>query len=450
VTASPRHALGVEAPDPAEFVAEVSPAPPQGPALPGRFGTWPVLAASADGGHLVAGRTRTVAGQGLAVTLGLPSGLSDPAALGAVTEWLGEVEVRRADDSPALAPAAVTAVGAFPFSPAAPAALVVPARSLVLTADGLAWTVDVRQRRSGRADRPPAASSDATPAAEAAGGGGSPRLVQVPAGERYAWSVAAAVDAIVAGRLRKVVLSRMVDLLLPEPVPPSIILERLWGGDPVFSPFSVPTREGRLVGASPELLVCRRAHDVASHAFAGTTALTDHDDGSSGAARLLGSDKEREEHRLVVEAIASVLEPRCTSLAVPAAPSVVRLRSDARLGTMIRGTLRGGDTALTLLSLLHPTPAVGGVPRAAALARIEALEPVPRGYWAGAVGWTDATGDGDWVLSIRSALLDGPSARVRAGAGVVAGSDPAAELAETTVKLSPVLDALWPGASKLL
>lgn len=450
MTAFPRRrTLRFEAPDPAGYVAVVTRAAqvaPAGRPVPGPSGTWRVLAASADAGHLVAGRTRTVAGHGAAATLCLPSGLGDLPALRAVTEWLGAVEVRAGDDAPA---SAVTAVGAFPFDPAAPAALVVPSRSVVLEDDGHAWNVDVRPRVARRPS--PGTGEAGAPAVHAAADrkGDRPLLTEVPTGERYARSVAEAVGNIRAGRLRKIVLSRMVDVHLPEPVAASTVLGRLWQGDPAFFPFSVPTSDGRLVGASPELLVCRRARGVVSHAFAGTTALRQHDD-ASGVARLLASEKEREEHRLVVEAIATVLGPRCTSLEVPAAPTVVHLGSDARLGTMIRGTLGGDDTALSLLSLLHPTPAVGGVPQAAALGRIEALEPVPRGYWAGAVGWTDATGDGDWVLSIRSALLDGSSARVRAGAGIVAGSSPAEELAETTVKLSPVLDALWPGASSLL
>ena len=108
------------------------------------------------------------------------------------------------------------------------------------------------------------------------------------------------------------------------------------------------------------------------------------------------------------------------------------------------------DSVLGLLARLHPTPAVGGVPRAVALERIAALEPAARSYWAGVVGWVDGAGDGEWVLGIRSVELDGRRARVRAGAGIVADSDPERELAETTVKLRPVLDALWPGTSSRL
>jgi isochorismate synthase EntC len=198
---------------------------------------------------------------------------------------------------------------------------------------------------------------------------------------------------------------------------------------------------------------------VTSHAFAGTVALagsggSPEDDDAMG--RLAGSAKDHTEHRLVVEEIAAALRPRTVELEVPVEPSVVRLRSDARLGTLIRGRLRPGpdggcdpdDSALGLLAAIHPTPAVGGVPRAAALERIAALEPLPRGYWAGAVGWVDGTGDGEWTLAIRSALLGDGSARLHAGAGVVDGSEPDRECSETGVKLVPVLEALEPGLSR--
>lgn len=433
MTASPARRGRLESPDPSSFVAEVSRLTADVP-VP--------LGAAVSEGFLVAGRTRTVAAVGSAAVLGLPSGLADPQALAAVTTWLGAVERRGAEGLPAPA---VTAVGAFPFDPSAPATLVVPASTWCVDTEGRGWRVDVR-RRGAAAAPGPAAGQTGGPAGAFAGPG-RPQLAEVPPGLEYADAVARAVADITAGRLEKVVLSRTVDLRLPRPPAPEGVLERLWGGDPAFRPYSVPVGGARMVGASPELLVARRGDDVVSHAFAGTVALTDGDE--QAMDRLLASAKDRGEHRLVVEAIAEALGPRCVRLCVPEAPSVVRLRSDARLGSLLCGTLRHGDTALELLGLLHPTPAVGGVPSAAALRRIAELEP-PRGYWAGAVGWVDASGDGDWVLAIRCAILDGPRAVVRAGAGIVAESDPKGELAETTVKLSPVLEALSPGASTLL
>ena len=418
------------------------------------------LAQAADHGALVAGRERLLAATGVAAAFSLPRGLEDAHGLAAVRAWLAAVEhhTEEAAGDELSAPGPI-ALGAFAFDRNAPALLVVPAETWCRDAGGRTWVVEVRPRGSrgtGRGSRRPPGGAGAR-----AAGGADPgsaldavRLRQVPSPVEYAEAVALAVSDIRGGRLMKVVLARMVEVQLPAPAVPSRLLGTLWGGDEVFSPFSVPTPAGRLVGATPELVVSRRGRRVTSHAFAGTVPLSEPDDDGEDAQRLFDSEKDRAEHRLVVEEIVHALERRCVGLTVPEEPTVVRLRSDARLGTLIRGTLTtapsDGDTALELLALLHPTPAVGGVARAAALERISALEPAPRGYWAGAVGWTDGAGDGEWVLSIRSVELDGRRALVRAGAGVVAESDPRAELAETTVKLRPVLDALWPGASSLL
>ncbi len=469
------------APGPEDFVATVTPAP---------AATWQEAQdAAADAGVLVAGRERAVGGLGVAATLTLPHGLEDAAALDALVAWLARVECRRRGGALAGGPGFVVALGAFPFDRAARTSLVVPSTAWCREPDGQVWRVEVRRRDGRPPDKTPAeAASSASSASSApsapwrgrvvdgpAGAGDRPSLHLVPSGARYAEAVAHAVRRIRAGALAKVVLGRMVELELPVPVAASALLRELQGEEEgtsarglssPFSPFSVPTPFGRLVGASPELIIARRGSAVVSHAFAGTVPLS-ATDGEADERRLAESAKDRAEHRLVVDEIVAALEPRCVSLTVPDAPSVVRLRSDARLGTLIRATLdapaspdapRGAqrqgagapDSVLGLLARLHPTPAVGGVPRAVALEEIAALEPAPRGYWAGVAGWVDGAGDGEWVLAIRSAELDGRRARVRAGAGIVSGSEPARELAETTVKLRPVLEALWPGVSSRL
>jgi isochorismate synthase len=144
----------------------------------------------------------------------------------------------------------------------------------------------------------------------------------------------------------------------------------------------------------------------------------------------------------------------CEELTVPPEPSLVAFRSVAHLGTRITGRLARAVPVVELLERLHPTPAVGGTPRDAALAAIAEGEPDDRGNWAGPVGWTDATGDGEWMIGIRSALAGGVGVAshrqeltVRAGAGIVAGSDPDAEAAETNVKLATVLNTVLPGVS---
>jgi menaquinone-specific isochorismate synthase len=253
--------------------------------------------------------------------------------------------------------------------------------------------------------------------------------------------------------LRKVVLSRPVAFHLDGPLPLAPVLRRLRAGEPTCTVFSMPLPDGIFFGASPELLVARHGLSVSCLPLAGTvargdTARTDAD----AQGRLAGSAKERAEHGYVVEAITEVLRPLCTELTVPPQPSLVAFRSVAHLGTRITGRLRAPVPVLDLLDRLHPTPAVGGTPRDEALQTIAADEPDDRGYWAGPVGWTDAAGDGEWMIGIRSARLDddGTTLHLRAGSGIVAGSDPAAETAETDVKLAAVLDAVVPGASAQL
>jgi isochorismate synthase len=154
----------------------------------------------------------------------------------------------------------------------------------------------------------------------------------------------------------------------------------------------------------------------------------------------------------VVDEIAATLAPYCDELSVPDEPSLVAFRSVAHLGTRIEGRLHRPVGVLELLERLHPTPAVGGTPRADALELIRRCEAGDRGHWAGPVGWVGAGGEGEWMIGIRSARLhdDARSVTLRAGSGVVAGSEPEAEAAETDVKLATVLEAVVPGASAQL
>ena len=207
--------------------------------------------------------------------------------------------------------------------------------------------------------------------------------------------------------LHKVVLSRPLTVDLDGALALTSVLRRLRAAEPTCTVFAMPTPDGTFFGATPELLVARHGRRVTCHPLAGTvargtTARADAD----AQGRLAGSDKERAEHRYVVEAVADMLRPFCDELTVPSEPSLVAFRSVAHLGTRLVGQLADPlPTALELLECLHPTPAVGGTPRAAALEVIRAAEPDDRGYWAGPVGWVDARGDGEWMIGIRSALL---------------------------------------------
>jgi isochorismate synthase len=267
----------------------------------------------------------------------------------------------------------------------------------------------------------------------------------------YADMVAEAVAAMAepGATMRKVVLSRPVTARLDGPLALSTVLRRLRAGEPNCTIFSMPVPDGAFFGASPELLVARHGDRVSCHPLAGTVPRGDTARADADAQRdLARSSKNREEHRYVVDEIAAALAPFCTELSVPEEPSLVAFRSVAHLGTRIEGRLARPVGVLDLLERLHPTPAVGGTPRAEALAFIARSEAGERGYWAGPVGWAGTGGDGEWMIGIRSARLhDEASVTLRAGAGIVAGSEPDAEAAETDVKLATVLEAVVPGSS---
>jgi isochorismate synthase len=265
-------------------------------------------------------------------------------------------------------------------------------------------------------------------------------------------SDAVAVMAQPDATLRKVVLSRPVEVRLHGSLALSAVLRRLRAGEPNCTIFSMPVPDGSFFGASPELLVARHGARVSSHPLAGTVPRGETARADADAQRgLAGSAKNRAEHRYVVDDIAGALSPFCAELSVPPEPSVVAFRSVAHLGTRIEGQLAGSEPVgvLELLEHLHPTPAVGGTPRDEALAFIAAHEAGQRGHWAGPVGWVGADGDGEWMIGIRSAQLDadGATLTLRAGGGIVADSDPDAEAAEADVKLATVLDAVLPGSS---
>ncbi len=252
--------------------------------------------------------------------------------------------------------------------------------------------------------------------------------------------------------LRKVVLARSLLLGADNPMDPLTILHRLIDADPNatgyladLSPAGPGFAGAMLIGASPELLVARDGPQVSCNPLAGSAprSADPATDAASGAA-LAASAKNRHEHQLVVDTMRAALQPLCERLEVAPEPRLSRTAAVWHLSTPIRGTLREtSTTALDLALALHPTPAVGGVPTAAAIDLITELEG-PRGFYAGAVGWCDARGDGRWVVAIRGAQLsaDRREAIALADGGIVAESDPDDELAETTTKFRTILDAL--------
>lgn len=271
----------------------------------------------------------------------------------------------------------------------------------------------------------------------------------LPSPAEYIEMVRRALQRIDVGDLDKVVLARSLRIELAQPLEIDLVAGRL-ARDPTVTTFVVDLpgpgtdQQLRLLGATPELLVSRVGGQVFSHPLAGSAARSqDAAEDERAAKTLLASTKDRREHAMVVEEILDRLTPFCTSLPVPPQPELCSTASMWHFGTRIEGQLRpDAPTAAGLAAALHPTPAVGGFPRLPALDLIRELEPVDRGFYAGALGWTDAKGDGDWYVTLRCAQIEESVVTLHAGAGIVAGSDPASELAETAAKFGAMCSAL--------
>lgn len=256
--------------------------------------------------------------------------------------------------------------------------------------------------------------------------------------------------ASVESPLEKVVLSRSLKLTADGWIDPFDLWSAL-KADPSAARFITPLGQDaggamrRLVGASPELLISKQGARILSYPLAGSARRSpDLAEDEAVSKALLRSDKDRREHAAVVEAILDALAPYCSELRAPPGPALVSTRTMWHLGTRIEGRLRHPDrvSSAELAAVLHPTPAVAGAPRERAVELIQQLEGYDRRFYAGAVGWTNAVGDGAWHVSLRCAEVAGDTARLYAGAGIVEGSDPEAEADETSGKFQAVLRAL--------
>ncbi len=256
--------------------------------------------------------------------------------------------------------------------------------------------------------------------------------------------VGEAVADIQSGQLDKVVLSRRVTVSAAQAFDPASIMAELARRNPRCTLFGLENgAAGTFLGASPELLAGLHNGEVCCDALAGTAWGEGSQD--RGEA-LLGDVKNGREHRLVVQAVAEALRPMCARLEVPAAPVALQLGSLQHLRSTLRGKVKAGVGLLDLLERLHPTPAVGGYPRQAALDWLARHGEARDEWYTGAVGWMDAAGEGEFAVALRCARILGNEAELYAGAGIVAGSDPGRELAETEAKLAPMLHALSCGA----
>jgi menaquinone-specific isochorismate synthase len=365
--------------------------------------------------------TKLVAfGPYLALDPGTGPGRFEQAA-GEAATILGEAETGDEVDVPGTGP---IILGSFTFDDRTPGSrLLVPSR-VYGWAEGVAWettvTFDGPSGATFACDRTPRSNGDAESG-------------------RWLDSVRQALKAIAAGKLTKVVLAREVRIEVPGPLRQVEVVERLSNAFPGCFTFAFEN----LVGASPELLVRRLGDVVDSIPLAGSARRgIDYRQDRLIGEQLIASPKDRAEHALTVDSVMQSLGPYCSELAAEAEPSLLLLKNLQHLSTKVQGRLKGHPNALQLAGALHPTAAVGGTPAEPAMEMIRSLEASDRGRYAGPIGWMDHKGDGEWAVALRCAEVEGRVARVFAGAGIVAGSDPENELAETDLKLQAMLGAL--------
>jgi len=402
------------------------------------------LLAFAGGDGVLFERGRSgLAGRGCAARVPWPGG--DPAA--AARSAAGALAGIDVDDEVGMPGCGPVAFGSLPFTPGAPSELVVPAVVAGRADDGTRWITTITP------PEPPelAADSALMGALGAAGSGREPggrppapvlRFTVAAQRDPDDWCalVERATKAMAGGTLHKVVLARQIDVSADRPIDTLAVLERLRAAYPGCHIVSV---DG-FVAASPELLVSVAGDIVRSHPMAGTAPRGgDPTTDQRLAASLLASTKDRQEHQITIDMVHDTLLPWCSYLDYEAEPSVVAVANVQHLATMVEGRLsQPAPSVLELVAALHPTPAVAGWPRDEAVDWIAEHEGFDRRRYAGTAGWVDAAGNGTWAVSIRCAEIDGAEARVWAGNGIVADSDPSTELAETRSKLQALLSAI--------
>lgn len=342
------------------------------------------------------------------------------------SEWCAAAKV---DDTVSLPGTGPVAFGSFAFDEHSPSIIVLP-RVLLGRRSGQAWITVI-----GEDDPRSLLPVSSVPEA--------PTRVRWSDGSRSSvdWqeAVREAVSRISRGELDKVVLARDVVAEVDGPLDSRFLLRNLAQAYPTCWTFAVD----HLIGATPELLVRRTGDVVTSRVLAGTVRRQgdDHADATL-AESLLASGKDLAEHEYAVHSVARALAAHCTDLDVPERPRVLPLANVQHLATDITGRLADDASVLALAATLHPTAAVCGTPTERALSLITDIEGMDRGRYAGPVGWLDAHGDGEFGIALRCAEISDQTVRAFAGCGIVSGSDPAEELAESVAKLVPIRDAL--------
>lgn len=334
------------------------------------------------------------------------------------------------------------AVGTLPFAPGSVGRFVIPHVTVVKPGDGTAHLVVVgdeqttsevelerlRGRFSAKAPAPAIRASEFT-------------VGPITPVDTYLDAVVAAREAVRRGEITKAVIARDIRVIGSAPIDVRAVMSRLKAAFGSSYRYCVDN----LIGASPELLIEVVEDTVRSNPLAGTTARTgDPATDERLAADLVASDKNQIEHRVVVDMVHDTLLPFCSYLDWEPEPSVVAVANVQHLGTRVEGRLNSATHVVELARLLCPTPALGGYPRESAIDLIRRVEGMDRGLYGGAVGWCDASGDGTFAVTIRCAEIsrDGLSARLFAGGGIVADSEPQSELAETQAKFQAMLSAI--------
>jgi menaquinone-specific isochorismate synthase len=370
-------------------------------------------------------------------------GFGAPGDAGFAAWWRAVAADAEIDDPVGLPGTGLIAFGSFAFDPESPARSILSVPSVVLgRRGGRSWITRITH-----------ADDDVTPR----GAGVPPERTEYgpywsatlgpgdldPTG--YQDAVRGGLGAIAAGEVSKVVLARDLAGTLPAGSDLRRLARSLASGYPDCWTFAV---DG-LIGASPETLVTVSGGTVTARVLAGTTARgADADADTAASLALATSAKDQDEHLYAVQSVLASLRPHTSALAASEQPFTLKLPNVFHLATDVEGDLIGGASALDLVAALHPTAAVAGTPTDGALAVIRRLEPFDRGRYAGPVGWVGANGDGEWAIALRCAQFDLDAIggdiplRAHAGAGIVAGSDPEAELLETRVKFRPIVDAL--------
>jgi menaquinone-specific isochorismate synthase len=385
-------------------------------------------------------------GWGEAASITLPAG-EDRFTAG--EKWLRALfETADVDDRVGLPGCGPVAFGSFTFDPASDSSVLLVPSTVIGASRGQAWqttigdgtaTAAVPGRAAGQGSRSRLAAAAPDPRADPAWPGEIRWHDGSLSAPQWQQAVAAAVRRISSGAVDKVVLARDLHATAREPIDARVVLRRLAARYPDCYVFAC----GGLTGATPELLIRREGRRVSSVVLAGTAGRggTAAQDAVLGAD-LLASAKNAAEHKYSVESVRELLAPLCDSLDIEPRPSLLRLANVQHLATAVSGILAREVSALALAAALHPTAAVCGTPADAAMELIRELEGMDRGRYAGPVGWVDARGNGEWGIALRCGQLSGRHARLFAGCGIVAGSGPAAELAEAQAKFRPMQDAL--------